>query len=50
MNHLTDLQGLNTKVGWDVAIAEEIARLTGLPFITAPNKVLLSLHGIHSLM
>lgn len=30
--------GLNTKKGWDKRIAEEVARLTGLPFTTAPNK------------
>ncbi|MCC6006618.1 MAG: class II fumarate hydratase [Rhodobacteraceae bacterium] len=30
--------GLNTRTGWDVAVAEEIARITGLPFVTAPNK------------
>ena len=30
--------GLNTKVGWDTAIAAEIARITALPFVTAPNK------------
>ena len=30
--------GLNTKVGWDVAVAGNIAELTGLPFVTAPNK------------
>ena len=30
--------GLNTKKGWDTAIAAEIARITGLPFVTAPNK------------
>ena len=30
--------GLNTYAGFDTAIAGEIARLTGLPFITAPNK------------
>ncbi|AXC51260.1 class II fumarate hydratase [Paracoccus suum] len=30
--------GLNTKKGWDKAIAAEIARITGLPFVTAPNK------------
>ena len=33
--------GLNTPAGFDKAVAEEIARLTGLPFVTAPNKVLL---------
>jgi fumarate hydratase, class II len=31
-------QGLNTKKGFDVAVAKEIAALTGLPFETAPNK------------
>jgi fumarate hydratase class II len=30
--------GLNTKKGWDVAIAENIAAITKLPFYTAPNK------------
>ena len=30
--------GLNTKKGWDVAVAAEIAAITGLPFVTAPNK------------
>ncbi|MDO5646620.1 class II fumarate hydratase [Paracoccus sp. (in: a-proteobacteria)] len=30
--------GLNTKKGWDAAIAAEIARITDLPFVTAPNK------------
>jgi fumarate hydratase class II len=30
--------GLNTKEGFDVLIAEEIAKETGLPFETAPNK------------
>ncbi|MFV0301192.1 MAG: class II fumarate hydratase, partial [Paracoccus sp. (in: a-proteobacteria)] len=30
--------GLNTKKGWDTAIAAEIAKVTGLPFVTAPNK------------
>ena len=30
--------GLNTKKGWDRAIAAEIAAITGLPFVTAPNK------------
>ncbi|TEB39255.1 aspartate ammonia lyase [Coprinellus micaceus] len=30
--------GLNTKKGWDSQIAGEIANLTGLPFVTAPNK------------
>ncbi|MDP3194669.1 class II fumarate hydratase [Tabrizicola sp.] len=30
--------GLNTKVGFDTRVATEIARITGLPFVTAPNK------------
>ncbi|RMC34849.1 class II fumarate hydratase [Paracoccus alkanivorans] len=30
--------GLNTRKGWDSAIAAEIAKITGLPFVTAPNK------------
>ncbi|WP_044563240.1 class II fumarate hydratase [Azospirillum sp. B4] len=30
--------GLNAKVGFDVAFAAEVAALTGLPFVTAPNK------------
>jgi len=30
--------GLNSPAGFDVAIAKEIAELTDLPFITAPNK------------
>ncbi|WP_309666880.1 class II fumarate hydratase [Tabrizicola sp.] len=30
--------GLNTKVGWDRRVAHQIAEITGLPFITAPNK------------
>ena len=30
--------GLNTRVGWDSRVAAEIARITGLPFVTAPNK------------
>jgi len=30
--------GLNTPNGYDVLVAEKIAALTGLPFITAPNK------------
>ncbi len=29
---------LNTNKGWDVAIAARIAAITGLPFVTAPNK------------
>jgi fumarate hydratase class II len=30
--------GLNTRVGFAEAIAAELATLTGLPFVTAPNK------------
>jgi len=30
--------GLNTRVGWDKRIAAAIAEITGLPFVTAPNK------------
>ena len=30
--------GLNTKKGWDTEIAAEIAAITDLPFVTAPNK------------
>ena len=30
--------GLNTPKGYDRLVAEKIAELTGLPFITAPNK------------
>lgn len=30
--------GLNTPAGYDVLVAKKISQLTGLPFITAPNK------------
>jgi fumarate hydratase class II len=30
--------GLNTKKGFDVEVASQIAKITGLPFATAPNK------------
>lgn len=30
--------GLNTRKGWDVNVAAHIARITDLPFVTAPNK------------
>jgi len=30
--------GLNARKGFDVAFAEEVERITGLPFVTAPNK------------
>ena len=30
--------GLNTRVGYDARVASEIAKITNLPFVTAPNK------------
>jgi len=30
--------GLNTRIGFAEAVAENIAKYTGLPFVTAPNK------------
>ena len=30
--------GLNTAPGWDTAVAANMAMITGLPFVTAPNK------------
>ena len=30
--------GLNTRKGWDVNVASHLAQITGLPFVTAPNK------------
>ncbi|RVD86699.1 uncharacterized protein DFL_004962 [Arthrobotrys flagrans] len=30
--------GLNTKIGFDVKVAEEVSKITGYPFKTAPNK------------
>ncbi|TGZ80576.1 fumarate hydratase [Ascodesmis nigricans] len=30
--------GLNTRVGFDVAVADEVAKFTGIDFVTAPNK------------
>ncbi len=30
--------GLNTTKGWDVMVAKNIAEITTLPFVTAPNK------------
>ena len=30
--------GLNTPVGWGETVAANMARITGLPFVTAPNK------------
>lgn len=46
LDHLSELAlggtavgtGINTPKGYDVAVASKIAELTGLPFITAPNK------------
>lgn len=45
--------GINTPQGFDKAVARKIAELTGLPFVTAPNKfealashgALVSVHG-----
>ncbi|MDE0212217.1 MAG: class II fumarate hydratase [Boseongicola sp.] len=30
--------GLNTRPGWDEEVAANMARITGIPFVTAPNK------------
>ncbi len=30
--------GLNSPIGWGEAVSERMARITGLPFVTAPNK------------
>ena len=30
--------GLNTPVGWGEMVAQNMAQITGLPFVTAPNK------------
>jgi len=30
--------GLNSRVGWDKVVAANMADITGLPFVTAPNK------------
>ena len=30
--------GLNTQKGWDTRVAAQIAEITALPFVTAPNK------------
>lgn len=46
LSHLTELAlggsavgtGLNTPNGYDVKVAAHIAAITGLPFVTAPNK------------
>ena len=38
--------GLNTKKGFDVKVAAEVSKITGLEFHTAPNKVgLLEMYG-----
>jgi fumarate hydratase class II len=37
--------GINATAGFDVAIAEQVALLTGLPFVTAPNKF--TVQGAH---
>jgi fumarate hydratase class II len=37
--------GINSAPGFDEAVATEIAKLTGLPFITAPNKF--TVQGAH---
>jgi fumarate hydratase class II len=37
--------GLNSAPGFDEAVAAEIAKLTGLPFVTAPNKF--TVQGAH---
>jgi fumarate hydratase class II len=36
---VADEKGLNTKAGFDVKVADEISKITGHKFITAPNKV-----------
>ncbi|MFP9100229.1 class II fumarate hydratase [Flavobacterium sp. RHBU_24] len=46
LSHLSELAlggtavgtGLNTPDGYDIKVAEYIAKFTGLPFVTAPNK------------
>ena len=37
--------GLNAAPGFDRGVAQEIANLTGLPFVTAPNKF--TVQGAH---
>ena len=37
--------GINAAPGFDVAVAAEIAKLTGLPFVSAPNKF--TVQGAH---
>jgi fumarate hydratase class II len=40
--------GINTPAGFDEKVAEKIAQLTGLPFVTAPNKF--TVQGSHDAM
>jgi fumarate hydratase class II len=40
--------GINTPKGFDVKVADKIAQLTGLPFVTAPNKF--TVQGSHDAM
>ncbi len=40
--------GINTPEGFDVKVADKIAQLTGLPFVTAPNKF--TVQGSHDAM
>lgn len=40
--------GLNTPIGWDKMVAKNMADITGLPFVTAPNKFeALAAHDAH---
>lgn len=39
MGLMTFAQGLNTKKGFDVKVAAEISKISGIEFKTAPNKV-----------
>ena len=38
LENVPDLQGINTRIGFDVKIAAEVSKLTGEKFETAPNK------------
>jgi hypothetical protein len=40
-------KGLNTKKGFDVKIAAEVSKITGLEFMTAPNKVCILFSVMH---
>ena len=40
--------GINAPAGFDAAVAEQIAVVTGLPFVTAPNKF--TVQGAHDAM